>query len=121
MLLGPTDGIPLPRMVGESVFLVGLALAATASAAALYLVPFEVVCLLDCVDVPFLSPDPLAIWLSSKELATFLGILLSYFAAGLPPWISTLPRGVHCENIRKQRARKYRVNYIHKRKNLEFS
>jgi mRNA-degrading endonuclease RelE of RelBE toxin-antitoxin system len=31
------------------------------------------------------------------------------------------PRGVHCDNIRKQRAGKYRVIYIHKRKNLEFS
>jgi hypothetical protein len=30
-------------------------------------------------------------------------------------------RGVHCDNIRKQRAGKYRVIYIHKRKNLEFS
>ena len=32
-----------------------------------------------------------------------------------------LPRGVHYDNIRKQRAGKYRVIYIHKRKNLEFS
>ena len=31
------------------------------------------------------------------------------------------PRGVHCDNIRKQRARKYMVIYIHKRKNLEFT
>jgi len=31
------------------------------------------------------------------------------------------PRGVHCDDIRKQRAGKYRVIYIHKRKNLEFS
>ena len=31
------------------------------------------------------------------------------------------PRGVHYENIRTQRAGKYRVIYIHKRKNLEFS
>ena len=31
------------------------------------------------------------------------------------------PRGVHCENNRKQRAGKYRVIYIPKRKNLEFS
>jgi hypothetical protein len=31
------------------------------------------------------------------------------------------PRGVHCNNIRKQCAGKYRVIYIHKRKNLEFS
>jgi hypothetical protein len=30
-------------------------------------------------------------------------------------------RGVHCDNIRNQRAGKYRVIYIHKRKNLEFS
>jgi hypothetical protein len=30
-------------------------------------------------------------------------------------------RGVHYDNIRKQRAGKYRVIYIHKRKNLEFS
>jgi hypothetical protein len=28
------------------------------------------------------------------------------------------PRGVHYDNIRKQRAGKYRVIYIHKRKNL---
>ena len=32
-----------------------------------------------------------------------------------------LPRGVHCDNIRKQRAGKYKVIYIYKRKNLEFS
>jgi len=30
-------------------------------------------------------------------------------------------QGVHCDNIRKQRAGKYRLIYIHKRKNLEFS
>jgi hypothetical protein len=30
-------------------------------------------------------------------------------------------RGVHCDNIRKQRAEKYRVIFIHKSKNLEFS
>ena len=30
-------------------------------------------------------------------------------------------RGVHCNNIIKQRAGKYRVLYIHKRKNLEIS
>ena len=35
--------------------------------------------------------------------------------------IVTTSRGVHYENIRKQRAEKYRVIYIHKRKNLEFS
>ena len=33
----------------------------------------------------------------------------------------TPPRGVHCENTRKQRAGKYRVINIHKRKHLEFS
>ena len=32
-----------------------------------------------------------------------------------------LSRGVHYDNIRKQRAGKYGVIYIHKKKNLEFS
>ena len=37
------------------------------------------------------------------------------------PLLALLPRGVHYENIRKQHAGKYRVIYIHKRENLEFS
>ena len=32
-----------------------------------------------------------------------------------------VPRGVHYDNIRKQRAGKYKVIYIYKRKNLEIS
>ena len=51
--------------------------------------------------------------------STSSNVLCSYVLAknrvGFAAW------GVHCDNIRKQRAGKYRVIYIHKRKNLEFS
>ena len=52
-----------------------------------------------------------------------LGCVGKGWGDGLVPIVSDGPksRGVHCENIRKQRAGKYRVIYIHKRKNLEFS
>jgi hypothetical protein len=46
---------------------------------------------------------------------------MSVLLACIPYALEVAYRGVHCDNITKQRAGKYMVIYIHKTKILEFS